>query len=190
MSAVPLADVKTNLNMTSTANDIELLGMLADAQTAVENLVGPLDAQTFTEEFDEHTRNIVLSRTPVVSVLSVLIEPWLGQAPIDDTPAWRLNKTTGVLRRQVIGGGFPFIGRGSIFTVTYTCGRSPVPGPIRRAILLQVTRMWLTQRAPAQPNRGTGQASPQMPVYSGSGGLLDPEVTSLLLPYLVPPGAG
>ena len=189
MSAVTLSDVKANLNMTSSANDFELADMLTDATTAVENLVGPLDAQTVSEEFDEHGRNIVLSRSPVLSVTSVFIEPWLGSAPVDDTAAWRLNRTTGVLRRLVTGGGFPYIGRGSIFTVTYTAGRVVVPGPIRRAVLMQTARMWLSQRAATQPNRGPGPNAPS-PTYIGGQGFLDSDVTALLVPYLLPPGVG
>ena len=189
MPAVTLSDVKANLNMTSSANDFELADMLTDATTAVENLVGPLDAQTVSEEFDEHGRNIVLSRTPVLSLTSVFIEPWLGSAPVDDTVAWRLNRTTGVLRRLVTGGGFPYIGRGSIFTVTYTAGRVSVPGPIRRAVLMQTARMWLTQRAATQPNRGPGPNAPA-PTYIGGQGFLDSDVTALLVPYLLAPGVG
>ena len=189
MPAVTLSDVKANLNMTSSANDFELSDMLTDATTAIENLVGPLDAVAVTEEFDEHGRNIVLSRMPVLSVSSVFIEPWLGSAPVDDTVAWRLNRTTGVLRRLVTGGGFPYIGRGSIFTVTYTAGRSPVPGPIRRAVLMQTARMWLTQRSATQPNRGPGPNAPP-PSYLGAQGFLDSDVTALLVPYLLPPGVG
>ena len=189
MPAVTLSDVRANLNMTSAANDLELADMLTDATTAIENLVGPLDAQTFTEEFDEHGRNIVLSRTPVLSVTSVMIEPWLGSAPVDDTAAWRLNRTTGVLRRLVTGGGFPYLGRGSIFTVTYTAGRSPVPGPIRRAVLMQTAKLWMSQRAATQPNRGPVPSVPP-PMYAGGQGLLDSDVTALLLPYLLPPGVG
>ena len=189
MPAVTLSDVKANLNMTSSANDFELADMLTDATTAVENLVGPLDAQTVSEEFDEHGRNIVLSRTPVLSLTSVFIEPWLGSAPVDDTAAWRLNRSTGVLRRLVTGGGFPYIGRGSIFTVTYTAGRVSVPGPIRRAVLMQTARMWLSQRAATQPNRGPGPNAPA-PTYIGGQGFLDSDVTALLVPYLLSPGVG
>ena len=189
MPAVTLLDVKANLNMTSSVNDFELADMLTDATTAIENLVGPLTAVSVSEEFDEHGRNIVLSRTPVLSLTSVFIEPWLGSAPVDDTSAWRLNRTTGVLRRLVTGGGFPYIGRGSIFTVTYMAGRSPVPGPIRRAVLMQTARMWLSQRAATQPNRGPGPG-PGPVSYIGGQGLLDSDVTALLVPYLVPPGVG
>ena len=189
MPAVTLTDVKANLNITSAASDFELSDMLSDATTAIENLVGPLDAQTVTEEFDEHGRNIVLSRTPVLSVSSVFIEPWLGSAPVDDTAAWRLNRSTGVLRRLVTGGGFPYIGRGSIFTVTYVAGRSPVPGPIRRAVLMQTAKLWSSQRAATQPNRGPGPNVPS-PMYAGGQGLLDSDVTALLLPYLLAPGVG
>lgn len=185
MPTVTLDDVKKHLNITRGADDAELLDFLAAATAAVEKLVGPLAARTVTEEIDEHGPRIVLSQTPVQSVESVLIEPWLGADPMDDTAAWRLNKTTGVLRRMVIGGSLPYYGRGSIFTVTYTVGRDTVPPDLYRAVLTQVGEMWRSQRGsmPMQPG------SEAEPSYVGTVGFLAPSVMELLLPHLIPPGA-
>ena len=188
MSAVSFQDLKDSLNITSSVNDGELADMLDEATTAVENLVGPLDAQSVTEEFDDHGWHIVLSKTPVLSVESVSIEPWLGADPIDDTAAWRLNRTTGVLRRVVVGGAYPFIGTGSIFTVTYTAGRAAVPAPVRRAVLMQAGELWKTQRAAASPRSARGGGDAPQP-YQGSQGFLGPDVMTLLTPYLTAPGA-
>jgi uncharacterized phiE125 gp8 family phage protein len=184
---VTLVDVKAYLNIGTTQNDDELTGFLLDAVAAIEDLIGPIAPQSFTDEFDEHGPNIVLPHTPVQSVQSVSIQPWLGAAPVDDTAAWRLNATSGVLRRALIGGSLPFYGRGSIFTVTYTAGRADVPGPVNRAILLQVAEMWRSQRG-ASP-MGPGQQDQAEPSYQGGLGFLDDAVMELLLPYLAPPGA-
>jgi uncharacterized phiE125 gp8 family phage protein len=183
---VTLADVKQFLNITTTSNDDELTGFLLDAVTAIEDLIGPITPQTFTDEFDEHGPNIVLPRTPVQSVTSVMIQPWLGAAPVDDTAAWRLNSTTGVLRRAVIGGTMPFYGRGSIFTITYTAGRTDVPNPVNRAILMQVAEMWRSQRGASPMAPGNQDAAE--PSYPGGLGFLDEGVMELLLPYLMAPG--
>lgn len=181
-----LSDVKTYLNITTTQNDSELSGFLADAISAIEDLIGPITPQTFTDEFDEHGPNIVLPRTPVQSVTSVSIQPWLGATAVDDTAAWRLNATTGVLRRALIGGSLPFYGRGSIFTVTYTAGRSDVPNPVNRAILMQVAEMWRSQRGASPMAPGNQDAAE--PSYPGALGFLDEGVMELLLPYLMAPG--
>lgn len=182
---VTLADVKAYLNIKGTSNDDELVGFLDDAVSAVEDIIGPIGVRTVVEEFDEHGPNILLSKTPVVAVTSVSIEPWLGGSAIDDTAAWRLNSTTGVLRRKVVGGSLPYYGRGSIFTVTYKAGRADVPGPVNRAILMQVANMWTSQRGSMPLPAGGEQPAP---MYGGAVGFLAPGVMELLAPHLPPPG--
>lgn len=185
MPLVTLSDVKDYLNITSTTHDAELDDFLDTALAAIQAIIGPLSGQTFTEEFDEHGPRIVLSHTPVMSVQSVSIEPWMGQAPVDDTAAWRLNTTTGVLRRKVVGGSLPYYGTGSIFTVTYTAGLADVPMDINRAILMQVKNMWSSQRG-AMPMPAGGDTPP--PVFGGDVGFLGADVMELLLPYVPPTG--
>ena len=185
-SLVTLTDVQQFLNITSTTNDDELTGFLADAVTAIEDLIGPITPRTIVDEFDDHGPNIVLPVTPVQSVQSVMIQPWLGATAIDDTATWRLNSTTGVLRRAVIGGMMPFYGRGSIFTITYTAGRTDVPNPVNRAVLMQVAEMWRTQRGASPMSPGNQDAAE--PSYPGALGFLDEGVMELLLPYLMAPG--
>jgi uncharacterized phiE125 gp8 family phage protein len=182
---VTLDDVKSYLNITRTTNDDELIGFLDVAVAAIEDVIGPIDARTVTEEIDSHGQRIVLSQTPVLAVSSVSIEPWLGAAPVDDTSAWRLNSATGVLRRKVIGGSLPYYGPGSIFTITYTVGRAVASAPITQAILMQVADMWESQRG-AMPLPANGDSAP--PAYGGDAGFLSAEVMELLLPYLLPPG--
>lgn len=184
---VTLTDVKLALNLTRDTDDDELQDVLDDAIQAVEDVIGPLGSRVVVEQFDNHGHAIVLSKTPVIGVDSVSIEPWLGAAAIDDTAGWRLNTTTGVLRRQVAGGTLPFYGRGSIFTITYRAGRVDVPGPVNRAIKMQVKTMWKSQRvASTTPVAGAAGAPP---VFQGNTGFLGPDVMELLTPYLPPPGA-
>jgi uncharacterized phiE125 gp8 family phage protein len=188
MSAlVTLTDVKSALNITRTANDAELTVFLAAAVSAIGQLVGPLAAQSVSEEIDSHGPHIVLTYTPVVSVQSVSIEPWLGAAPINDTTQWRLNPMTGVLRRLVVGGSLPYYGPGSIFTVTYTAGRTDIPDDLNRAVLMQVAAMWASQRGASPIPAG---AEPMPPSYAGDQGFLGADVMALLVPYLRPPGLG
>jgi uncharacterized phiE125 gp8 family phage protein len=184
--AVTLDDVKLFLGVTRNIDDSELVATLDDAVSAIEDVIGRLSPATVVEQFDSHGPAIVLSKTPVVSVDSVSIEPWLGATPVDDTAAWRLNSTTGILRRQLTGGTLPFYGRGSIFTVTYRAGRTNVPDAVNRAILMQVKSMWTPQRG-AMPLPAGGDQPPQM--YAGAAGFLGPGVMELLTPHLPPPGA-
>lgn len=185
MAAVTLDDVKTYLNITDAKNDNELTDFLDRAIAAVEGVIGPIDSRVVVEEIDSHGPRIVLSQTPVLSVTSIFIEPWLGAAPVDDTAAWRLNAATGVLRRKVVGGSLPYYGEGSIFTITYTAGRSAVPAVVGEAILRQVKSEWKSQRVagtrPATPDQGAA-------VYPGSMGLLEPAVVELLTTHMLLPG--
>lgn len=183
---VNLTDVKLSLNLTRDTDDDELQDVLDDAIQAVEDVIGPLGSQTVVEQFDNHGHAIVLSKTPVIGIDSVSIEPWLGAAAIDDTAAWVVNTNTGVLRRNLVGGSMPYYGRGSVFTITYTAGRADVPGPVNRAILMQVADMWSSQRgAMPLPAGGSDDAAP---FYPGASGFLGPQVMELLRPYLPPPG--
>lgn len=183
---VTLQAAKDYLNIRGTGDDAELQGFLDDAVAAVEDIVGPLSATSVTDVYDTHGWRIVLARTPVQSVQSVSIQPWLGAAAIDDTAAWEVNPQSGVLRRKLTGGALPWTGPGTVFTITYTAGRTDVPGPVNRAILMQVAQMWRSQRgAMPQPAQG---APDQPPSYPGNYGFLAPEVMELLRPYLPPPG--
>jgi uncharacterized phiE125 gp8 family phage protein len=184
---VTLQDAKDTLNIAGYSSDVELQTFLAAAIAAVASLTGPLAPRAVSEEIDSHGPRIVLTYTPVVSVQSVSIEPWLGAAPIDDTAMWRVNTMTGVLRRVVIGGSLPYYGPGSIFTVGYTAGRSDIPDDLNRAVLMQVAEMWRSQRG-ASPLPGPADTMP--PSYGGDAGFLGAGVMALLLPYLRPPGVG
>lgn len=201
---VALADVKTFLNIRGTADDAELQGMLDDAVAVIEDVIGPVTPVQYVDVYDMHGIRIVLDRTPVLSVQSVSIQPWLGAAPIDDTSSWLVNPQSGVLRRILVGGSLPFIGPGSVFTITYTVGRTVsttqggatypagtvmpeagIPAPINRAVLMQVREMWRTQRG-AMPLPAGGDMPP--PAYAGDVGFLHPDVLELLVPYLPAPG--
>lgn len=190
MSAlVGLADAKTYLNITRTTDDAELTQTLADAVAAIGDLIGPLSAgNSVTEEIYDHGYSIVLSQTPATALTSVLIEPWLGATAIDDTANWRLNTASGVARRMLMGSQLPFLGPGSVFTVTYTVGRADIPDPVNRAVLIQVRHMWKTQRG-AQPLPAGGMDDAP-PAFGGDLGFLHPDTMELLLPYLRPPGVG
>ncbi len=182
---VTLAEAKTYLRIKSSTDDAKLSDFLGDAVAAVADIIGPVTPTQYTEVVDNHGPLIVLARTPVQSVQSVSIQPWLGGAAIDDTAAWQPNTETGVLRRLLVGGSLPWYGQGSVFTITYTAGRAVVPAPVNRAILMQVADMWEAERG-SMPMAGGGDAPP--PSYSGDVGFLAPEVMELLLPYLAPPG--
>lgn len=184
-----LADVKQYLNIDANddTDDAELSGTLAAAISAIEKVIGPINPQPFTEVVDSHGWKIPLAHTPVLSVESVLIQPWLGATPIDDTAAWLVNAETGVLRRVLTGGSMPFFGAGSVFTITYTAGRDAtnVDPDLNEAIKRQVDRMWQSQRG-AMPIQASEEPPP--PSYPGAYGFLGADVMELLNPDLVPPG--
>lgn len=178
--------------------------MLDDAVAVIEDVIGPVTPVQYVDVYDNHGYKIVLDRTPVLSVQSVSIQPWLGATPIDDTVAWLVNPLSGVLRRVLTGGSMPFTGPGSVFTISYTVGRTVsatqggatfpagtvmpeagIPAPINRAVLMQVREMWRTQRG-AMPLPAGGDTVP--PAYAGDVGFLHPAVLEVLVPYLPAPG--
>jgi uncharacterized phiE125 gp8 family phage protein len=183
---VTLTDVKQFLNITTAVNDDELQGFLLDAVSVIEDIIGPIGAKSVTEVVAARGPLIVLPQIPVLSVQSVSVQSWQGSTAVDDTASWRLDARTGLLHRQVIGAPLIFLTADAVITVTYTIGRTDVPNPINRAVLIQVADMWRTQRGATSLSPGGDQA----PASFSGPGFLAPAVMELLLPYLLPPGVG
>lgn len=184
MSVVPLQDAKDFLNIRGTSQDSELQGFLLAAESVVSNLTGPLGPTATTETiFDPQPRSIVLASTPVVSVQSVSISPFLGQDPTDDTASWILDARAGILRRRLTGGYWGYYGPGSVATVAYTYGRAVLPDDLHKAVLFVLEPMWASQRgASPLPAGSTQEPSP------GPGYLIPAKAMEAMLPYLKPPG--
>lgn len=66
MSVIPVAEVKTRLNKTTTADDVELQAMLDAAEAEYARLVAPLTTQTFRYD---GSKTIILPRNVTVTAV-------------------------------------------------------------------------------------------------------------------------
>lgn len=113
---ISLEEARGQLNINTTAGDVELGEYLQVATDIVESLIGPVANLTVTEEIHDGGPHILLNHVPVVSVTSVV--------NVDDATLtygstdYALNKQSGVLRRV---GAARFVGP---VKVTYLAGRS------------------------------------------------------------------
>lgn len=186
---VGLAEVKEHGNITSTANDRELLDFIGTAQQMIEELVGPTVPQTFTDTFttdvprrygDDYVRHVGghptlwLSRQPVMSVTSIAengstVDPSLYSLNLQDGTVARLD------RRHWYDGA----------TAVYRAGRNPIPEGIRWAAKELVIHLWRSTQA-QRGGRARGDATDQ--VVAGYG--IPNRVKEALSPFLLDPVIG
>lgn len=150
MPVATLADVRTHLNIVSTASDTELTSFLTFAVDAAERWTGRIlgDAASATEVYDGGSAAVLLDRVPVTTVSSVS-----ENGSTLASTAWTVNYSTGVLTR--LGGSYT----ASAFTpgvrnvsVTYSAGYATSPPAAKLAVLELVRHLWQTQRG-SMPGR-------------------------------------
>lgn len=134
---VSLADVKQQLNMTSTDDDEELRIYIEAATGVIEDYLGrAVVRRSFTEE---HSVNgaMMLNWTPVQSLTTV--------ATVDGVTTWDVTdlhvNTSGVVTAKA--GAVALQGD---ITVTYIAGAPVVPGNWALAARIIVQDLWRTQR--------------------------------------------
>lgn len=158
-SLISLADAKAHLGKTSTTNDEELRLYLSAVTSIIQNLVGVVTRNSYTEIVDAKD-TIVLARAPVISVDTVTIFAPV-YAPVLPPPVYLLDSAAGVLRRQPNylwdydpdyygwGYGQPHgnsYGYGMRLSVTYTAGRSVIPAGIQLAARMILDDLWAEKR--------------------------------------------
>lgn len=173
-----LADLKAELNITSTANDGELADKLDQAVDVVEGIVGPVTTTTVTEtHYGVYAPVLVLRKMPVDALLSVSSGSGVAASPLVSS-LFELDAEAGLLRR-VDGGWFS----GS-FTVSYSAGRPAVPPAIHGAILIIAGHLWETQRG-ASPSALALQGEDFGAVAPGVGFAIPNRARDLLARYVV-----
>lgn len=174
MSAVSLADVKTHLNMTTTANDTELQRFIDVAETAIGHWVGPLTPTAVTEKLNGGGTSLVL-RYPAVSLTSIAYADGTASTLSD----YDLDTATGIVYWNFgTAGRFP--GSSRNVTVTYQAGFTSLPADLVHAVKELVRHLWETQR-PNKPGRTSGDE-----FVPGSLDTYPPRVQGLLAPYRTP----
>jgi hypothetical protein len=138
---VSLADVRDQLNMTSTADDEELRTYIEATTAVVENYLGrAVVRRSFTEEHQVSGGELMLNWTPVQSITSI--------ETVDGVTTWTAAdvhvSTSGVVTAEA--GATALDGA---ITVTYVAGSALVPGNWALAARIIVQHLWETQRGTA-----------------------------------------
>lgn len=146
VAIVTLSELKTHLNMSSTTEDVELLGVLDAAEVAVERHLGQVvTPRTVVEDHyvgaptnpDRRVASLALRTGPVVSVTSVTS---VDGGVVWDPSVLLLDSAAGFVTSWY---GPALWGH---VRVTYTAGLDPVPPNIRLATLIIAAHLWETQR--------------------------------------------
>lgn len=183
MSVVPLADLKTHLDITDNTDDAELQDKLDAAEAHLARLVGPLESETVTDEIHSGGRaSLLLRRYPVVSFTSA--EYADGTAiTVGDLD---VDPESGIVRWGYNTAGWFIAGTRNV-KVTYEAGRSALPPDLTLAVLLLAADMWETQRGNAPPALAFSPDS-ETGGFSPSGlPLLPPRVEQLIGPFRLAP---
>lgn len=171
---VGLAEVKEHGNITSTANDRELLDFIGTSQQMIESLVGITVPQTFSETVYSTAGTIWLDHAPILSVTSVtefgnVVDPSLyvvdaeaGSIVRTDRRSWYAEPTNAL-------------------TTVYRAGRAPIPEGIRWGAKELTIGLWRsTQAQRGGRARGEEAAAP-------TGYALPNRVREALEPFLLVP---
>lgn len=168
---VGLAEVKEHGNITSTANDRELLDFIGTAQQMIEAEVGVTVPRTVTETIYDSSETLLLSATPVLSVQQVT-----EYGATVDPSAYVVNSVTGEILRT---DGRCWAASTTYPTAwTYRAGRTPIPEAIRWAAKELAIHLWRSTQA-QRGGRSRGEGVETAAAYG-----LPNRVRDALIPYL------
>lgn len=179
MSALTLADAKTHLNVTGTAQDVELQTVIDAAEAAIASVVGPLEPTAITTRIRPTAYpGLVLPVLPAYALTS--ITPRGGSALTLGTV--QLDQAAGLVTYEAPGGGS---WSATYYDVVYQAGRNPVPKDLLLAVKEMVRHIWETQRGPGTGGRpGSSQALAN--TLPGAAYALPIRVSQLLAPHAQP----
>ena len=171
---VSLADVKQQLNITTTTNDDELQAYIDAVTACIEAGCGPMAQRQVTEIIEGFDLTLNLLQVPAISVTSVTSiytagVQWLAGVLFVDGDK-------GVVRRNDRGGFY-----GGPFTVVYTAGRTSVPAGVGLAARIIVQYLWETQRGTSRRSAPGGQADVQ--AFAGFSYDIPTRAAALLGPF-------
>ena len=182
MALLTLAEAKAQLDITGTAEDVELQAYIEALTAAIERHVGPVETRQFAETVEGRSACLCLSNIPVVALVSVV--PAVDTGDPLDLSSLVLDGATGIVRYR--GGSFA----GTLWRATYTAGRGAVPPTINLAARILLQHLWRTQYGASRGLSGIGGGedfSVTEPA-PGWGYAIPNRVLQLLEPYKVPPG--
>lgn len=146
-----LDDAKDQLNITDTASDAELAGYISGITRVVERYVGAVVNRPVVEVFDGGRCEVLLSKIPVASVVSVT-----DSGTVLDADAYAVS-SSGVLSRVAGPSRTLFLPGIQSVQVEYVAGQvadtaavATDLADVRLAGLIILQHMWETQRPAAQ----------------------------------------
>lgn len=164
-----LADVKTHLNLTSSANDGELTLMLDAAEDVVRSIVGSFTAVAVTERVAATGGTVLLSRHPQGEVTLTR-----DGVAVD---GFTTNSAAGLIYDVPSGYGQ--------LVASYSAGPGVVPAAVKLATLIITSHLWETQRG-ASPSALSLQQPDADPFVGGVGFAIPNRARELLDPYIRP----
>ncbi|MFF1650135.1 head-tail connector protein [Streptomyces sp. NPDC058240] len=179
MALLTLAEAKAQLDIETTADDVELQAYIEALTAPIERYVGPVETREFTETIEGKRASIGLTHIPAVALVS--ITPTLGAGGALGLSSVVLDPAPGIVRHRT--GTFA----GTLWTVTYTAGRGTVPPTINLAARLLLQHLWRTQYGAARGGGGADDYAVTEPI-PGFGYAIPNRVLELLEAFKVPPG--
>ncbi|NUP37009.1 MAG: phage gp6-like head-tail connector protein [Streptomyces sp.] len=183
MALLTLDEAKAQLDIESTAHDVELQTYIDGLAPVIERFVGPVENRAVTQTVNGQGTTLCLTQVPVVSLTSLTPVLTGGRAIAVSDVA--VDQALGVIRR-LDGGAFC----GGPWTAVYTAGRAEVPPTIKLAALILLQHLWRTQYGASRglSSIGGGDDYTVTEPIPGFGYAVPNRVLQLLEPYRVPPG--
>ena len=168
MSALSLPIARAYLNIGTSDDDTEVQATIDAAEAILANSVGPLTTLAQRTDRVLGGKKLILPLAPVVSVASITAP----DGTVVDQSTLTINTAAGVIYFSDGVTGF----WQNVYDVTYTPGRSSLPGDLLMAVKEMVRHLWQTQRGPAvRPGISSDSATP--------GYLMPYRVQELIEPY-------
>lgn len=198
MPIVDLDSVKDHLNIprSNTVSDAELQGFIDAAGDIARDVVGPIDAEQHSQDFDGGVSTIIPDWLPLVSVQSITEYYGLSAFALTEQPlgaqnnafGYTVDYTTGQITRRTIGGDAGVFATGTKnIRVAYTSGTGTVPATVRLGALELIRHLWQLTQQGGRPRFG-GAALDGEGMGVPTGFALPARVLELWAPYRRPPG--
>lgn len=174
MAALNITEAKAYLNITTSASDAVLTGIIAAAEAAIGNKVGPLQPVTRTVRAAGGSTLILPSPIGDITAISDA-----GGSAVDVADLY-VDQAAGVIYPTQGG----YLGSGW-YDVTYEHGHDPCPADLLLAVKELVRHLWTTQRGPSR-RPGSTDSEATANTIPGAAYLLPFRVSELIAPYLQP----
>ena len=178
MALVTLEEAKRQLDITGTAEDIELQTYIDALPAVIEGFVGVVEQREIVDKVAGGRAALSVLHPPLMSVTSLT-----GAGATYQADALDVDGPAGVITR-LDGAPFP----AGTYTVTYTAGRPSVPPTIKLAALVLLQHLWRTQRASRGGLAGGGDDFSVTEPIPGFGYAVPHRVMQLLDSFRLPPG--